>query len=270
MEIGKYKILKKLGEGRTGVVYKAFDANMERDVAIKVLSEQLFAKPEVKKRFYQEARSAGKLSHENITVVFELGELEGKPYVVTEYLPGTDLGTLIEKKEPIVLSEKLSYAIQICKGFEYSHSKYIMHGAIKPANMKILDSSRVKIMDFGLGQLSDSYLKSGDALTAPAYYIAPEQIQDELIDNRSEIFSFGTLFYELLSFKRPFDGDDSNSVMHKIVHEQPVAIDNAGIENISKISNIISKCLEKNANERYQSFTEVIQDLDKIMQIHKK
>ncbi len=269
MKIGKYKVLEKLGEGGMGVVYKAFDANMHRDVAIKVISEQQFAKPEVKKRFYQEARSAGKLSHENITIVFELGEVEGQPFIVMEYLTGTDLATLIAQKEPLTLNEKLDYALQICRGLEYSHAQYIIHRDIKPANIKILDNGRVKIMDFGLAKPFEGNLTRDGAMVGTTHYMAPEQIQDELIDNRSEVFSFGALFYELLSFKRPFEGDDPNSVMYKIVHEQPAPIDDDKIENVSSIKNIVSKCLEKNADARYQSFMEITAHLEEVLRTRK-
>ncbi|MFQ5769516.1 MAG: serine/threonine-protein kinase, partial [bacterium] len=151
-KIGKYEILEVLGEGGMGIVYKAYDPLMEREVAVKVLSESVFNLPEIKERFYREARSAGKLSHENITIVHDLGEIEGKPFIVMEYLQGTDLRTIIDKKEPLTLDQKLEYARQICRGLAFSHAKDIIHRDIKPANIRILDHDKIKIMDFGIAK----------------------------------------------------------------------------------------------------------------------
>ncbi len=126
-KIAKYEIIEQIGKGGMGIVYKAFDPLMEREVAIKVLAEQLFDQPEIKERFYREARSAGKLSHENITIIHDLGEVEGKPYIVMEYLPGTDLKQIIKQKDKLSIRQKLDFSRQISKGLAFSHSKNIVH-----------------------------------------------------------------------------------------------------------------------------------------------
>jgi serine/threonine protein kinase len=266
-KIGKYEILEVLGEGGMGIVYKAFDTLMEREVAIKVLSERVFNLPEIKERFYREARSAGKLSHENITIVHELGEIKGQPYIVMEYLSGIDLRFIIDKKASLTLSEKLNYALQICKGLEMSHSKDIIHRDIKPANIRVLEDGKIKIMDFGIAKpLTSTMTQTGVVMGTP-HYMSPEQIKGQTVDKRSDIFSFGAVFYELLTYKKPFSGSEPTTVMYKIVHENPEPIEDLEIEHVSGIKSVILKCLKKNLDERYQSFSEVVEDLGDIIHI---
>ncbi|MFQ5603607.1 MAG: protein kinase [bacterium] len=265
--IGKYKILEVLGEGGMGVVYKAFDPLMEREVAIKVLLESAFKIPEYKERFYREARSAGKLSHHNITIVHDLGEIDGKPYIVMEYLAGTDLRAIIKSKKPVSLLDKIDYAIQICQGLAYSHSRNIIHRDIKPENIRILTDGKVKIMDFGIAKpLSSKMTQTGMVMGTP-HYMSPEQIQCEKVEKASDVFSFGVLFYELLTSRLPFPGDSPTTVTHKIVHEKPQPLGDLEIKNQSLIANIIQKCLQKNPSKRYLGFLDISKDLEKVKQV---
>ena len=136
-KIGKFEIIEQIGKGGMGVVYKARDPLIDREVAIKVILERALEIPEAKERFYREARSAGKLSHENITIVHEVGEFDGNPYIVMEYLKGTELSKIISDKQPVDLKQKISYAIQVCKGLQFAHSHKIIHRDIKPENILI-------------------------------------------------------------------------------------------------------------------------------------
>ena len=264
-KIGKYEIIERLGGGGMGVVYKAHDPSfIDRDVAIKVISEEIVELPGMRERFYREARSAGKLLHENLTIVYDVGETDGKPYIVMEYLQGDDLRSIIDEKEPLPLIQKLNYAKQICKGLEFVHAKDIIHRDIKPGNIKIVDDSKVKIMDFGIAKpLASNLTRPGTLLGTPSY-MSPEQIKGEEIDQRSDIFSFGILFYELLAYKKPFAGDE-NTVMYKIVHEEPERLRLEENTIVDALQALVSKCLRKKARERYHNFSEILVLLEGII-----
>ncbi|MCH8955319.1 serine/threonine protein kinase, partial [candidate division KSB1 bacterium] len=259
-KIGKFEIIETIGKGGMGVVYKARDPFIERDVAIKVILERALGLPEIKERFYREARSAGKLSHENITVVYEVGEVDGNPYIVMEYLEGEELRKIIVEKKNIPLQEKINYAIQICKGLQYAHSKKIVHRDIKPENIQILKNGKVKIMDFGIAKPEASTLTRTGIMVGTLAYMSPEQIKGTKIDNRSDIFSFGVLLYELLTYKRPFVGD-STTMMYKIVHEEPEKIELQEDDLVEILQEIVSKCLEKDPEGRYRNCAEIVEDL---------
>ncbi|HTY57533.1 MAG TPA: protein kinase [Bacteroidota bacterium] len=264
-KIGKYDIVEELGRGGMGVVYKAHDALMERDVAIKVMSDLMLAVPEIRSRFFREARTAGKLSHENITVVYDVGEDEGRPYIVMEYLTGSDLATLMESKEPITFLQKLDYAIQICRGLSYSHANEIIHRDIKPQNIRIVGGGKVKIMDFGIARSLTSTLTTTGAVIGTPYYMSPEQIQGRHVDKRSDIFSFGVLFYELLTGQKPFTGDVPTAVMFKIVYDEPAPIDDTQIDHRNGLRDVVAKTLAKDPDNRYQDLAEVADALENIV-----
>jgi len=194
-KIGKFEIVEIIGKGGMGVVYKARDPFIERDVAIKVILERALGLPEIKERFQREARSAGKLSHENITVVYEVGEVDGNPYIVMEYLEGAELKKIITEKKNIPLQEKISYAIQICKGLQYAHSNKIVHRDIKPENIQILKDGKAKIMDFGIAKPEASNLTQTGIMVGTLAYMSPEQIKGTKVDNRSDIFSLTAVPY---------------------------------------------------------------------------
>jgi predicted Ser/Thr protein kinase/tetratricopeptide (TPR) repeat protein len=264
-KIGKYEIVEELGRGGMGVVYKGYDSLMEREVALKVISDSVLAVPEIRSRFYREARTAGKLSHENITVIYEVGEDGGRPYIAMEYLTGADLGTLLEKGEPLSFGQKLDYAIQICRGLSFSHSHGIVHRDIKPANIRIAGRGKVKIMDFGIAKPESSSLTRTGAIIGTPFYMSPEQIQGRKIDTRSDIFSFGVLFFELLTGKKPFPGEESTAVMYKIVYDEPAPIDGGEIGHHKGLRQIILKLLAKSPDKRYQDLSEVAEILESIL-----
>src|SRR5574341_150010 len=186
MQIGKYEVLEEIGRGAMGVVYKAFDPLIGREVAIKVISENALALPEIKERFYREARSVGKLNHENITIVHDVGEVDGKPYLVMEYLAGTDLKLIIREKTPLRLLQKLEYARQICEGLRYAHTHHVTHRDIKPENIKILPGGNIKIMDFGIARPAGSDLTAPGMMLGTPWYMSPEQIKGQIVDARTE------------------------------------------------------------------------------------
>ena len=262
--IGKYEIVEELGRGGMGVVYKAYDPVMEREVAIKVVSDILMAKPGMKDRFLREARTAGKLSHENITIVHDVGEDEGRPFIVMEYLRGEDLGHLIESKRPLSLEEKLRYAIQICRGLAFLHAQGFIHRDIKPANIRVV-SGKVKIMDFGIARTAASELTKSGAIIGTPFYMSPEQVRGQKVDHRSDMFSFGVLFYELLSGEKPFTGEEPTTVMFKIVHEDPPWSGGTMISGRTPLRDVLIKLLAKKPDDRYRDLSETADELERIL-----
>ncbi len=263
--IGKYRIIKKIGVGGIGVVYRAYDPLIEREVAIKVLEDRALKNPDIKERFYREARYAGKLSHPNITIVHDFGELSGTPYLIMEYLVGTDLEMIIKKRANLTILQKLHISLQICRGLEYSHKEGIVHRDIKPANVKVLKSGIVKIMDFGIAKIGASSLTIANNIIGCPFYMSPEQIKGESVDHRTDIFSFGIMLYELVTHESPFPGDNQNTVMYKIVNEQPSPFKFSHLENLEKLRHVIDKCLQKNTSHRFRNFSEVIVELRRVV-----
>ncbi len=261
--IGKYEIVEELGRGGMGVVYRAYDPVMDREVAIKVVSDVMMAKPEMKDRFLREARTAGKLSHENITIVHDVGEEAGKPFIVMEYLGGDDLGHLIESRQPLTLQQKLDYAIQICRGLAFLHSRGVIHRDIKPANIRVV-SGKIKIMDFGIARSATSELTKSGAIIGTPFYMSPEQIRGQKVDQRSDIFSFGVLLYELISGEKPFTGQEPTTVMYKIVHEDPPWSGGTMISGQSPLRDLIVRLLAKNPDDRFSDLSEAAEALETI------
>jgi eukaryotic-like serine/threonine-protein kinase len=266
-KVGKYEIREQLGRGGMGTVYRAYDPVMEREVALKVILDLALDVPEIKERFYREARTAGKLTHENITVVHDVGEDNGRPFIVMEYLTGSDLRILLERHEPMTMRRKLSYAIQICRGLAYSHAKDIIHRDVKPANIRILENGRMKIMDFGIARLGSSALTSTGAVMGTPYYMSPEQIQGKKVDRRADIFSCGVLLFELFTSRKPFHGDEPTSVMYKIVHEEPEGLEE--LKNLlpPSLPRILEKMLKKDLSERFQTLDEAADALEEVQTI---
>ena len=219
--IGRYQLQEKLGQGGMGVVYRAFDSLIERVVAIKVISSPIEPNPEMRERFFREARAAGQLSHKNIITIHDLGEHEGQPYLAMEYLDGEDLQRRLRRPEKMSLSRKLDLAIEICEGLEYAHSRGVVHRDVKPANIFITERGTVKVLDFGLARLVTSQLTNTNMLMGTLNYMAPEQVRGERADHRSDIFSVGVVIYELLSGKKAFEGDSFASTLYKILQEVP-------------------------------------------------
>ncbi len=269
-QIGKYKILEEIGSGGVGVVYRAYDERMDREVAIKVLSDWALQLPEIKARFYREARTAGKLSHRNIAIIHEVDEADGRMFIAMEMLHGDDLRGVISRKDPLPFGKMLDYAIQICDGLRYAHDHGIIHRDIKPENIKVLANGAVKIIDFGIAKPDPSTAEGDNSIketltqvgvrVGTPWYMSPEQIQGTPLDRRSDIFSFGVMFYEMLTYSRPFDGTDT-TVMYKICHEEPKKAVFAESDLSTRVQEIILQCLAKKREDRYPDCTKLQEDL---------
>jgi Tol biopolymer transport system component len=260
--LGPYEIIDRLGAGGMGEVYRARDPRLGREVAIKVLSPSGPVDRDRLRRFDQEARAAGALSHPNILVVFDTGTHEGMPYVVFELLPGETLARHIARGA-VSPRKAVDYAVQIAEGLSAAHEKGIIHRDLKPGNILVTDDGRVKILDFGLAKLREPEAApdsdtTAEALTEPgiglgtAGYMSPEQVEGLSVDHRSDIFSFGAVLYEMLSSRKAFPGRLASQAMMAVLRQDPPPL--ARVHRVSvALARIVHRCLEKRPSERFQS-----------------
>jgi serine/threonine protein kinase/tetratricopeptide (TPR) repeat protein len=263
-EISHYRILEKLGEGGMGVVYKAHDTQLDRDVALKFLTIHLTTNETEKKRFLQEARAAARLNHPNICTVFEIDEVDGQPFIAMELVEGQTLKEKI-KAEPLEVKEAIDIAIQIAEGLSEAHEKGIIHRDIKSSNMQVSNKGNVKIMDFGLAKLTGKKgLTKTHSTIGTFTYMSPEQARGEEVDQRSDIWSLGVVLYEMSSSHLPFEGEYEQAVMYTILNEQPKPISELQTDIPKELDRIVNKALAKRLDERYQCMDELITDLKKL------
>ncbi|HVS13412.1 MAG TPA: serine/threonine-protein kinase [Thermoanaerobaculia bacterium] len=261
---GKYEILHRIGEGGFGVVYQGRDPFIKRSVAIKTCTSD---NEETRKRFLREAEIAGNIEHPNITIVYDFGYEEGTPYLVQEFLSGEDLDHKIERREQIPLLTKLDYLMQIAQGLGFAHEQEILHRDIKPANIRILDDDRVKIMDFGIAKLASvetQLTQTGTTLGTPAY-LSPEQLRGDEVDQRSDIYSYGVMAFELLTYRRLFLADNISSLFFQILHQPASRLREIWPGCPHDLDELVARCVEKDPAKRVQSFRQAIASLQSIM-----
>ncbi len=264
-QIGKYKVTGKLGQGSFGVVYKGRDDYLKRDVAIKVCSVE---DENLRKRFQREGQISAKLTHRSIVTVYEAGSERGIPYLVQEMLSGEDLSRLVKRQDAVAPALKLDYLLQVAGGLDYAHAEGVIHRDIKPGNIRVLGDGRIKIMDFGIAKLAsaETQLTRKGVTMGTASYLPPEQIRGVELDHRADIFSFGVLAYELLTFERPFKGNTLSALIYQILYKIPQTMRDVWSDCPAPLSDLIAKCLEKKPERRYASFGELIPRLTKIRQ----
>ncbi len=252
-----YKILEKIGEGGMGVVYKAEDTKLKRDVAIKFLPRQIGASDEERERFKIEAQAAAALNHPNIATIYAIEEVDDDTFIVMEYIKGKELKELTTADGELSIEDVTNYATQIAEGLKAAHKKGVTHRDIKSSNIMITDEDQVKIMDFGLAKVRGGaqVTKVGTTLGTAAY-MSPEQARGEEADHRSDIWSFGVVLYEMLTGKLPFGGDYEQAVMYAIMNEEP----KLG-EIPAELQHVVSRSLAKDQTERYQKIDELHMDL---------
>ncbi|HEX7086738.1 MAG TPA: protein kinase [Vicinamibacterales bacterium] len=260
--IGRYEIAEKLGEGGMGTVYKAYDPLLARVVAVKVISGQLDSQPEQRERFFREARAAAQLSHPNIITIYDLGEQDGKPFLAMEYLVGRDLDARMHAPEGMSLARKVEIAMAICQGLAHAHASGVVHRDIKPANVFLANDGAVKLLDFGLARLITSELTRSNMMLGTLNYMAPEQLRAERTDHRADIFSLGVVLYELLSGKKPFQGDSFASTMYKILQETPEPLERIDASLPAQLTTVVDRALAKAREDRYQSVLDLLRDLE--------
>jgi TolB-like protein len=271
--LGRYEIRAQLGEGGMGEVYLAEDTQLGRSVAVKFLPAELMADEQANKRLIQEARAAATLDHPNICAVYEVGEVEGRSFIVMQYLEGTTLDARIQNKS-MALKESIAIATEIADALSEAHARGIIHRDIKPANIMITSRGQAKVMDFGLARLvvgaAESEAKTQALLTTPGTilgtvpYMSPEQVKGEKVDVRTDIFSFGVVFYEMLTGHQPFTNRSAAETISAILNEEPPTLSRYAPDLPEELQRISRKCLEKDRNLRYQGAAEVRVDLQRL------
>jgi serine/threonine protein kinase len=252
--IGKYKILETIGRGGMGIVFKGYHPLLNRPVALKVISRDDEIDDELKARFYREAQACAGLSHPNIVVVHDMGEEEGRLYIVMEFLDGEDLKRIIDQRRRISLEDKLSMMIQICDGLHYAHQNGVIHRDIKPGNIFVLRNGQVKIVDFGLARVAttDPDLTKTGMIMGTFRYMSPEQSKPHArVDHRSDIFSAGVVFYELLAHRPAFDSTDPLETIRQVRTENPPPL--AGIDPSipMEVISVVETAMRKDPADRF-------------------
>lgn len=261
-KIGKYTIIERIGRGGMGYVYRAHDPILKRDVAIKTMVKDVADDPELRSRFTREAQSAGGLRHPNIVTIYDLGEDEtGCPFIAMEFLTGTDIEHIIKNKKDLSLLKKIDIIIQTCAGLGYAHANGIVHRDIKAPNIRVLDNGEAKIMDFGIAKMTSSHFTRTGMVMGTPHYMAPEQIRGEKVDGRADIFSVGVVLYELLTYRKPFSGDNPTTVLFKIIHEDPDPLVDENFNPPQGLDEVVARALKKKPEERYQTCEEMAEDL---------
>jgi eukaryotic-like serine/threonine-protein kinase len=267
-KLNDYEILSLLGTGGMGEVYRARDSQLKREVAIKVLPHFVALDPNRLWRFEQEAQAAAALNHPNILAVYQFGNFEGAPYLVSELLEGDTLRQQLEHG-PMPIRKTIDYGAQIAEGLAAAHDKGIVHRDLKPENLFVTKDGRVKILDFRLAKLTKDRSASDDQGTAinlgtepgivmgTAGYMSPEQVRGKAADHRADIFALGAILYEMLSGKRAFARPTSTETMTAILNEDPQAISQAAPSAPPGLQRVVQRCLEKNPEQRFQSASDL-------------
>ena len=254
--IGNFEVLSQIGSGGMGTVYLGRDPGLGRQVAIKVIREEVRDK-EVLDRFFREARAAAALRHPNIITVYTSGQHEYQPYMVMEFVDGESLAEIIRSRRTLPLSDKMSYLEQICAGLHFAHRAGIVHRDIKPANIMIDREGVVRILDFGIARIEGSAMTQDGSLMGSLNYMSPEQMLGRPADHRSDIFSVGSVAYELLCYQQAFKGGLNDGLLHRLPHEAPPALSSLYPGLPPALEQVVMRALEKAPEQRFQDLAEM-------------
>lgn len=262
----RYEIIRSIGEGGMANVYLANDTILDRLVAVKVLRGDLSEDEKFVRRFQREAIAASSLNHPNIVEVYDVGEDDGKYYIVMEYVDGKTLKSLIKKRGALTLPEVVDIMLQLTSAISCAHDSYIIHRDIKPQNVIILEDGRVKVMDFGIAaQLNSNDLTQTNSVMGTVYYLPPEQANGNVTTTKSDIYSLGILMYELVVGRVPFKGDSPVEVAIKQMRERIPSLTDANPDIPQSIENVILRACAKNPKNRYESANEMRADLETVL-----
>ena len=267
-KIGRYQILERVGRGGMGVLYRGFDPVLDREVAVKVMLADFSDDTEqMRPRFYREAKAAAKLQHRNIVTVFEFAEENNQPHIVMEFLRGSPLNTRMTELPPLTLVDKLDIVAQLCSGLGYAHSQGVVHRDVKPANVFLLADGSVKLLDFGIAKLATSTLTQQGDVLGSAPYMSPEQVSgNQKLDGRSDVWATGVLLYELLTNRRPFEGDALTTVIVGILKNEPPPLDHLVPGLPPQLIAAVARALEKDPERRTPKAEELGRELQFIRQ----
>ena len=256
----RYEILDKIGAGGMSDVYKAKDHKLNRFVAIKFLTQEYCEDKTFVAKFQIEAQSAAALLHPNVVSVYDVNEADGIYYIVMEFVDGITLKRYIDRNGRLPIKEATSIAIQVGQGIEAAHNANIIHRDIKPQNVLISREGKIKVTDFGIARTTTANTISQDILGS-VHYISPEQARGGQVDERSDIYSFGIVFYEMVTGELPFDGDSTVSIALKHIQESVPLVSDIVDGVPSSVVRIIEKCTQKKPDRRYQKMSSLLADL---------
>jgi serine/threonine protein kinase/tetratricopeptide (TPR) repeat protein len=260
---GRYEILQMLGEGGMGAVYKARDRELDRFVALKLIRPELAANPSILARFKQELLLSREVTHKNVIRIYDLGDADGVKFITMEFVEGQDLRSLIQEKKKFPPDHAVEFMLQVCRALEAAHTLGIIHRDLKPQNIMLDRTGRILVMDFGLARTveGDGMTQTG-ALVGTMEYMSPEQALGKDLDQRSDLFSLGLILYELLTGVMPFKAESAVASLIKRNQERALPVSDYDGKIPSTLSNIVSKCLERDPTLRYQTATEFLRDLE--------
>jgi serine/threonine-protein kinase len=272
--IGRYEILAEIGRGAMGIVYKAHDPKIDRIVAVKTILLFDLGPPdekEYRQRFYEEARTAGRLSHPGIVTVFDVEPSpdNGNPYIVMEYVDGKSLNKLLaENKGGLPLGTALRLAQEVAEALQFAHSQGVVHRDIKPENILVTPEGRAKIADFGIARLDQGHLTlPGRALGSPAY-MSPEQLNGDNTDARSDLFSLGVVLYTMLTGHRPFQGNSTATICFKLANRDPLPISAWNLDSPPELDELVGRAMAKDPAQRFQTGMEMARELQRFLETH--
>jgi eukaryotic-like serine/threonine-protein kinase len=261
----RFRIEKLLGAGGMGKVYKAFDKELSRMVALKTLQPELVSDPTVIQRFKQELLLASKISHKNILRIHDLNDFEGTKYITMAFIEGRDLSQILKEEGPLSLDRCLKIIRQLCEALDAAHSEGVVHRDFKPHNVLVGKDDQVYVSDFGLATSLESaqmgMTRSGAVVGTPRY-MSPEQVEGKRVDSRTDIYSLGIVFYEMVTGQVPFSGESTWQLMYQRVQQTPIDVKQVKPDLPDYIARVIMHCLEKDPANRYQSAKEIVADLD--------
>ncbi len=265
--VGRYEIRELIGEGAMAQVYKAYDPQIGRTLACKILKEERSLDEEYVTRFLREAKAAGSFVHPNIVTVYDVGRLGDRPYIIIELVDGTPLDEVLRDSAKLPTTQALSIGVQLAKALDYAHAQGVVHRDIKPSNILLLpDGHDIKIADFGIAHIDEPdatrHTQAGTVLGTPQY-MSPEQVMGARVDGRSDLFSVGVILYQLFAGRRPFNADTMATLLYQITREEPPPLGDVAPDVPIGLQHIVGKLLSKQADRRFQSGSELANALER-------
>jgi serine/threonine-protein kinase len=248
----RYQLIKKIGEGGLAEVYQAQDMSLGRMVAVKVLREQFTRDPTFLVNFHREAQSAAKLNNSYIVAVYDFGQYDNRPYIVLEWIPGSDLRTIINEQTTVAVDQAVEYTIHVCSAVGAAHRAGLVHGDLKPGNILITPGNQAKVTDFGLARaLGESAMDEGEVVWGTPAYFAPEQAAGDRVLPATDVYAIGIILYEMLTGRVPFVGVDDQDVARKQIYEAHIPVDRLNTKVPEPLARVVDAAMAKNPNERF-------------------